>query len=110
MNKQLKSYLSKIDSILLQNKPEQLQEIISKHLQQIYFYQHERLIHLIVTGIFSLLSMICFIGAIISSHVELLILFCLLLCLLIPYIFYYYSLENGVPKMYDQYWKLKEKE
>ena len=55
------------------------------HLIQVSFFQHERLIHLIVTVTFALLI------------------------LLIPYIRHYYILENEVQKMYGQYDRMMEK-
>lgn len=110
MNKKLKYYINSVDKILTEKDIHNLSKITSNHLQQIQFYQHERLIHLLVTGIFAILSMLSLLGAIAFCHFGLLLLFFLLLCLLIPYIFYYYTLENSVQKMYDQYWKLKEKE
>lgn len=110
MNKKLKNYINTVEKLLSEKDIHNLSQVIVDHLQQIQFYQHERLVHLIVTGIFALLSMLALLGALILCHWGLLLLFFLFLCLLIPYIFYYYTLENSVQKMYDQYWKLKEKE
>lgn len=110
MNKKLKYYINTVDKILAEKDIHNLSIVTTNHLQQIQFYQHERLIHLLVTGMFAILSMLSLLGAITFCHFGLLLLFFLLLCLLIPYIFYYYTLENSVQKMYDQYWKLKEKE
>ena len=60
--------------------PEKAETAKKELLIQIGFFQHERLIHLIV-----------------------LVLSLLFLVLLIPYIRHYYLLENGVQKLYEYY-------
>ena len=70
-------------------------------LVRIGFYQHERLIHLIVTmsfAIFFLLSLI-----LVSINVYFLV---LLLVLLVPYIAHYYFLENSTQELYKVYYSL----
>lgn len=73
-------------------------------LVRIGFYQHERLIHLIVTmsfAIFFLLSLI-----LVSINVYFLALSVLLLVLLVPYIAHYYFLENSTQELYKEYYSL----
>ena len=73
-------------------------------LVRIGFYQHERLIHLIVTmsfGVFFLLSLI-----LVSINVYFLALSVLLLVLLVPYIAHYYFLENSTQEFYKVYYSL----
>ena len=65
-------------------------------LIQIGFFQHERLIHLIVTVI-SLLA------ELFLTEPILLVLSLLFLVLLVPYVGHYYLLENGVQKLYEFY-------
>ncbi len=77
--------------------------LIARHLEQIAFFQHERLIHLLVTILFALLTFAAFFVNIFMFSYGLLGLMVLLLALLIPYIRHYYLLENGVQKMYKQY-------
>ena len=81
-------------------------ELAEKLLVRIGFYQHERLIHLIVTmsfGIFFLLSlMLAF------SNAYFLALSALLLILLVPYIAHYYFLENSTQELYKVYYSLTE--
>lgn len=72
-------------------------------LTRIQFYQHERLVHFLVTFFVGLCSVLFLLGFLILENVFLCILFLLTMCLFIPYIFYYYSLENGVQKLYDIY-------
>lgn len=72
-------------------------------LVQIGFMQHERLIHFLVTMLFSLLFIIAFCLFLFQPSVGTMLLAALLLALLIPYIGHYYFLENTVQKMYILY-------
>lgn len=72
-------------------------------INYIIFFQHERLVHLIVTFFVGIAMVLFFIGFIITENVYVFILFSILLCLFIPYIFHYYYLENNVQKLYDYY-------
>lgn len=71
-------------------------------LIQIECFQHERLIHLIVTITFALATFIV-LGIAVSGVTQAYILMVLLVVLLAPYIKHYYLLENGVQKMYVYY-------
>lgn len=109
MQQKLNKHIKIIDNILKENKIKNKDELIKNHLKQIEFYQHERLIHLIVTVFVGIVMAIFFIGGLILENILVLLLFILTLLLFIPYILHYYVLENGVQKMYDQYWNLLEK-
>lgn len=109
MQQKLNKHIKLIDNLLSENKVKNKDEIIKNHLKQIEFYQHERLIHLIVTVFVGIVMAIFFIGGLILENILVLLLFILTLLLFIPYILHYYVLENGVQKMYDQYWNLLEK-
>ncbi len=76
---------------------------LKEHLTQISFFQHERLIHLIVTVTFALLEMLAILLNVISDSLFSLLLPVVILILLVPYIRHYYILENEVQKMYVQY-------
>lgn len=76
-------------------------------LIQIGFFQHERLIHLIVTVTFALLAFAAMFFTIMQDNLGIYLLLALLLLLLIPYIRHYYILENGVQKLYQYYDKLR---
>lgn len=82
---------------------EEWKKILQEHLTQIGFFQHERLVHLIVTVTFAILTMMSIIASIMISNPMLLVLTLLFLVLLVPYIMHYYTLENEVQKMYTQY-------
>ena len=110
MKKRILSYLAQIDA-LLANPPAgtDWKREREKHLIQIGFFMHERLIHLIVTVVFAILSVGCMLFAVAAPSIGMLVLIAAFLCLLIPYIMHYYLLENGVQKMY-QYDRMLELE
>ena len=76
-------------------------------INYIVFFQHERLVHLIVTFFVGVVMSVFFVGFLLTQNILVFILFLLLLCLFTPYIFYYYYLENNVQKLYDYYFKNK---
>ena len=80
---------------------------LKEHLVQVGFFQHERLIHLIVTVTFALLEMLAIVLSVISDSLFTLLLPVVILILLIPYIRHYYILENEVQKMYVQYDRMR---
>lgn len=73
----------------------------------IVFFQHERLVHLIVTFFVGLIMSLFFIAFLLTENILVFVLFLLLLCLFIPYIFYYYYLENNVERLYNYYFQSK---
>ncbi len=129
MRKRILSYLDYVDRIIAHDLPvtasfgadgvhtdklvkdeiptrKDYEKLLSYHLHQISFFQHERLIHLIVTVLFALLAVIIFaLIAACGANASILLypLFFFVLVLLIPYIWHYLLLENGVQKMYAQY-------
>ena len=104
MKKRIISYRMKIDTLLAQPpKNAQWEQILQEHLTQVSFFQHERLVHLIVTVTFAILTTIALAIYCIAEYIPVLALIVLLLVLLVPYIGHYYTLENEVQKMYDQY-------
>ena len=84
-----------------------VQDKLKEHLVQVGFFQHERLIHLIVTVTFALLEMLAIVLSVISDSLFTLLLPIVILILLIPYIRHYYILENEVQKMYAQYDRMR---
>lgn len=99
------------DSGKLQEKStfsERLAKEKAELLVQIGFFQHERLIHLIVTVLFALMTILVFLLAVTNFAPWTGVLLLLLLVLLIPYIRHYWLLENGMQKLYQYYDKLEE--
>lgn len=105
MKERILNYVQKTDK-LIEEKEKISEERIKYHLIQIEQFQHERLIHLIVTVFTGLLAILCLLFGMLIENIILLIAFLLLLFLFIPYIMHYYLLENNIQKMYKQYDKL----
>lgn len=109
MKRRILTYMQQIDEFLrTPPKDTDWDKAIENHLTQIRFFQHERLIHLIVTVLFALMTTSVVVGLVSSSNIWLAILLIPLLILLFPYINHYYLLENGVQKMYEQYDRMLE--
>lgn len=74
--------------------------VLINHRETIKFMQHERLIHLLVMLTIAILFFISMMVSLIYQMTALIMVDLLLLILLVPYIFHYFKLENGVQKMY----------
>lgn len=109
MEERILAYRRWMDALLKEEGKREWDKVRTEHLTQLSFFQHERLVHLIVTitfAILELLSVCSFVmaGALASPSAPALgILSIVILILLIPYIRHYYILENEVQKMYKQY-------
>ena len=107
MEKRILNYRRYIDELLTRSDVN-WEAVIKEHLIQISFFQHERLIHLIVTITFAILEVIAIGLCVVSFTLGVGLLALALLILLIPYVRHYYILENEVQKMYWQYVKMVE--
>lgn len=109
MKKRILEYRERIDRLLEEPREDTCwDKVLKEHLVQIAFFQHERLVHLIVTVTFAVLTLLSFGIMLVSSFLPMLAITGLCLILLIPYIAHYYLLENEVQKMYAQYDRLLE--
>ncbi len=107
MRKKLINYLNKLDGLDYSAlEKEEKEEIKQRVFIQIQFFQHERMVHLIVLVTFAILEMLSLVGLQIAPSIMSLLLSGLFLILLIPYVYHYYILENGVQKMYTYYEQL----
>ena len=105
MKNSIKEYVKYIDSELEKNSD--FKKLKEEHLIKISFYQHERLIHLLVTLFYAIFM---FISIILSYYNPLgLIIVLILMIFLIFYVKHYFLLENNVQYMYKQYDKIVEK-
>lgn len=102
MEKRILSYRRRIDELLQQENAD-WNQILEEHLTQISFFQHERLVHLIVTVTFAILEMLSLAVTVLAFSPTLMVLDVLFMILLIPYVRHYYILENETLKMYGQY-------
>lgn len=104
MEKRLKNYLKATENFINSSPDEASKnKYLTDLLIQIQFFQHERLIHLIVTILFALGTVITALFGMLVTNPVILALFIALLVLLIPYIRHYYILENGTQKLYEYY-------
>ncbi len=109
MTKQIREYLTYIrEFIVTDHTVEELVAERSLLLQRITFYQHERLIHLLVTLAFAIFFLMSLSVYLMLQGIGLLVLTLLFLVLLIPYIRHYYFLENSVQELYMIYYKLEK--
>ena len=107
MEKRIKDSLQYLEQLDFNALSKEEQNALSNTLlQQISFFQHERLIHLIVTAIFAIVTFLCLLSNIFQPSLSVILLTFVLLILLVPYIRHYYILENSVQKMYTYYDKL----
>ena len=108
MEKRILAYRKYMDELLLREDAD-WEQIREEHLVQVGFFQHERLIHLIVTVIFALFAVLSVgmafllmaFGA--EGAGSWFLVVAAFLILLVPYVRHYYILENEVQKMYGQY-------
>ena len=114
MEERIKSYIKFMDDFLdryennkeVTEKDTDIDNMIKTHLVQISFFQHERLVHLIVTVIFALLDVFSLMLVVIGNNIPSVFLCIAVLILLVPYIRHYFILENDTQKMYVQYDRL----
>lgn len=104
MKKYLDSYIIEIDNLINKKNIKNIDEVIEKHLIKISFFQHERLIHLLVTLFYTLFFFISL--ALVMLSYYFLIIFAILFVFEIFYIRHYFFLENKVQYLYTQYDKL----
>jgi len=108
MKERILKYVQETDK-LIENKSKISKERLEYHLVQIQEFQHERLIHLIVTIFTGAIAILLLLFSLLIENIGLIIAFITILFLFIPYILHYYLLENNVQEMYKQYDKLISK-
>ena len=106
MKKYLYDYISEVDNLIKKSKKITDKEI-QNHLNKISFFQHERLVHLIVTVFYTVVFLIF--TALSFVHLIFLIAMFILLIFVVCYIIHYFHLENGVQYLYKQYDELINK-
>ncbi len=102
MKKYLDDYIKE-----LENKKNKID--IEELKTKISFFQHERLIHLIVTLFFSLFAIIFTFISLYTTNKYIYVISLILYVFVVFYILHYYYLENGVQKLYKIFDKLNRK-
>ena len=112
MKKYILDYMNKVqsfmDSDMKTSDIEKIREVLNEFEIKISYFQHERLIHLIVTVLFAILEVISIAIILTDPSVPALILSGLFLVLVVPYVMHYYFLENSVQHMYKMRDKILE--
>ena len=111
MGNKLKAYIKELQELLEDDSGIENIPLLKKELLvEIGFWQHESLIHLLVTILFALLTMSVFILILFYHTIGVLLLLLAMLSLLVPYIRHYFILENGVQTLYVFYEELTRRE
>lgn len=103
MKKYMSEYIKSSEIFIADREtksPDEISAFLKEFEIKISYFQHERLIHLIVTVLFALLEVISMYAFIMTFNKGIGILCLMFMVLLIPYIMHYYFLENSVQKMY----------
>lgn len=112
MKKYISEYMASVKKFISDDLSSADKETISKVLEEleikIQYFQHERLIHLIVTVLFAIMEIMSILGMFLITNLVPLVLACMFLVLLVPYVMHYYFLENSVQEMYKLRDKIKE--
>ena len=105
MKDYLKNYIKEIDNKISINKI--TKSDMEEHLIKIQFFQHERLVHLLVTLAYALFTIIFIFLTL--YHPLFFIITIIVLVFLMFYVAHYFFLENNVQYLYKQYDLMKEK-
>lgn len=104
MKERILGYLDKIDTMIKEDKADtDWNDVMEEHLVQVSFFQHERLVHLLVFILVTICTVISLVTLLFRFNLWLFLMLILLIVLLVPYVMHYYLLENSVQKMYEQY-------
>ena len=104
MREYISSYVKYVDKVINDNKYKD--DFLEMHLKMITYFQHERVIHLVITLFYAILTLL-FWGLCLISLIFIVIAL-ILSIFLVLYIYHYFYLENHVQYMYKQYNKLKK--
>lgn len=112
MEKRIKRYLAYYEAYAKGEKEVEgdFGEFEREMLVQIGFFQHERLIHLIVTVLFALVTVMSILANLLIQEWVVVALIVMFLVLLVPYIRHYYILENSVQLLYEYYDEIRERQ
>lgn len=108
MWKELKEFIDYMEEKTSKELTKEEKKELNEELQtKIGYFQHERIVHFLVTMLVAICTIISIMGFVAFKSIGLALLFVALMCLLVPYIVHYFHLENGVQKLYTYYDKVK---
>ena len=109
MHTRIENYMKYVESILSKDlTPEEKETFLKTFLTQLSFYQHERIIHLLVTLTFAILSIFSLAITFLTSNIFICLFSVGSLIFLFFYVKHYFFLERSVQKMYTYYDQLVE--
>ena len=106
MGKYIKAYVAEVEKFISEMGEydvDKIMEFLKEFEIKIGYFQHERLIHLLVTLTFAILQIFTIYAVLVLPYpasLSFVVMTVLILCLLTGYILHYYLLENSVQKMY----------
>lgn len=110
MYKRLKNYTASVERLLLEaGEDVSWEREMQNLLVQIGFFQHERLIHLLVTLTFALMVLASALVTILTADMVSCVLMGLFTVLLVPSVVHYYHLENGTQRLYGLFDRMAER-
>jgi len=71
------------------------------HTVRMHDFQHERIIHIIVTALVALITVLMVITSVVTHELMFLLVDAILMPLLLAYLVHYRTLENGVQELYE---------
>lgn len=107
MKKMINEYIEYVEDKLNSKKIDK--SFYDDLLIKISFFQHERLIHFLVTMLVGIITVMLLITSMFVDNIFIVILLLIFICLLIPYLFHYYFLENKVQYLYSLYDSVKDR-
>lgn len=112
MKAYIKEYMGRIKDFIAKDLEKASQDEIMSVLSELEiktsYFQHERLIHLIVTVLFALMEIMAVLALAVTVNIVPLVLSIMFLVLLVPYVMHYYFLENSVQEFYKLRDKIRE--
>ena len=102
----MSEYIKYVDKYINDGDFKDLDSFLDDHKYKISLFQHERLIHLLVTLFYGLLSIVFLFLTAIWIYFGIILL--ILLTFMVFYIRHYFFLEKDVQYMYKQYDNLKK--
>ena len=103
MKEYLNNYIKETDKLIEKGKIKETD--IQNHLTKIKFFQHERLIHLLVTLFYALFLLV---SIFLTKYIPLFaIVIIIFLIFLVFYVRHYFFLENSVQYLYKEYDKMQ---
>lgn len=110
MKKQMLDKVKMAEDFLENGKVENKEEFLAYLLRWIEWFQHERLIHLLVTLFFALFSIAMLFAFIVFSEIMIGVLFIIFGITTGFYINHYYLLENKTQYLYKLYDEIERKD